>query len=53
MSRRKTLNPVRGTMWLPHDVADLNEIDWVPLPESAYKPAQAPAVAPEMAEVAA
>jgi len=53
MNRSKTYNPIRGTMHLPPDVADLNEIDWAPLTEGAYKPAQAPAVAPEMAEVAA
>jgi len=30
--RRKTWNPIRGTMHLPQDV-NLAEIDWEPLPE--------------------
>jgi hypothetical protein len=50
---RTACNPIRGTIWLPADVADLNQIDWAPPPEPFYKPPQAPAGAPEMAEVAA
>lgn len=38
MSRSKTWNPLRGTMWLPQDVSDLHEIDFDPLPEPGEKP---------------
>jgi hypothetical protein len=52
MSRTRNFNPIRGTLWLPADVANLDDIDFEPLPEPGNKPAQALAVAPEMAEVA-
>ena len=40
-------NPIRGTMHLPQDVANLDEIDWSPLPEPAHKPGFPPECAPE------
>jgi hypothetical protein len=54
MSKHKRgWNPVRGTLWLPADVADLNEIDFEPLPEPAQDRTQTPLFAPEEGRVAA
>jgi hypothetical protein len=33
--QRRQRNPIRAMMHLPQDVANLDEIDWSPLPEPA------------------
>lgn len=54
--QRRQRNPLRGLRWLPPDVANLDEIDWSPLPEPPTNPTRRATRAtgtPEMAEVAA
>jgi hypothetical protein len=52
MSRSRSYNPLRGTMWLPPDVR-LDEIDFDPLPEPADPRAQTALFAPDDRAVAA
>jgi len=41
MNRKKTWNPIRGTIWLPADIK-LDEIDFEPLPQDAHTKAETP-----------